>query len=495
MEFLGWMYDIAREQSPREDVLLDTLRRSREAGYTAVGLYLEHRFAYPSAPWAAGPGCLTPEAVRRLRARAPEGLRLIPFLNVLGHMEGFIRTEGGQWLAEGPGRGFLQTCPSRPECAEFGWNLIEDAMECFDDEWVHLGGDETEQLGACPKCAERVRAVGKGGLFAGHFGPLCRKVLERGRRPCLWGDMLAQHPDALEGLPEETLIFDWSYDGSPAETTGAFRERGFDVVCCPAVRTYDAGWCHLEETRRIVDVHAEEAERQGALGVMVCSWEFFGFSPFSAAAPIVLGAGRRLSRGEEWAEAIEAEGGSGYARAAEILGCRIPAASPFLAPGAWRALREGLVLQGNPFILWLGWRGGACGKAGEEILRACAEAEALLGPQSPLRFPLALHRTAVEWVRLVEAAHRRYAAGDAAGCAEALRPGGDLLARLRPGLERIADEGGSATDLPRLDRLLEAIDRVCGRLHDLPSGEARRPAFETIIQDAYIPGDQASWRT
>ena len=68
MKFVGWMYDVAREQSPREDLLTKLLERSAAAGYNAVGLYLEHRFAYPSAPFAAGPGCLTPETVRRLDA-------------------------------------------------------------------------------------------------------------------------------------------------------------------------------------------------------------------------------------------------------------------------------------------------------------------------------------------------------------------------------------------------------------------------------------------
>ena len=94
MQFIGWMYDIAREQAPSEDRLREVLGRSKAAGYTAVGLYLEHRFAYPSAPWAAAQGCLTPDVVRRLRAEAvPTGLRVVPFLNTLGHMEGFIRSE------------------------------------------------------------------------------------------------------------------------------------------------------------------------------------------------------------------------------------------------------------------------------------------------------------------------------------------------------------------------------------------------------------------
>ena len=97
MDFIGWSIDIAREQSPSEAWLSEVLTRSREAGYNAVGLYLEHRFAYPSAPWAAGAGCLTPQVARRLVDTCRDtGPRIIPFLNTLGHMEGFLRSQGGQ---------------------------------------------------------------------------------------------------------------------------------------------------------------------------------------------------------------------------------------------------------------------------------------------------------------------------------------------------------------------------------------------------------------
>ncbi|MFQ5897345.1 MAG: family 20 glycosylhydrolase [Candidatus Methylomirabilia bacterium] len=496
MEFLGWMYDIAREQAPRERLLLETLRRSGEAGYTAVGLYVEHRFAYPSAPWAAAPGCLTPEAMRRLSgALGVSGPRVIPFLNTLGHMEGFVRSEGGQWLGEASARGSLQICPSRPECVEFAWSLVSDAMGAFGDGWVHIGGDETRQLGACPACAERVRSIGKAGLYAEYFGRLCRRVLERGRRPCLWGDLLARHPEALSGIPTETVIFDWRYDAGPAETTRIFRQRGFEVVCCPALRSYDSGWCFLDETRQLIDAHAADARRLGALGVLVCAWEFFGFSSLPSVLPLIFAAGRRLARGEGWTAATASEGGPGYAEAAEIVGSRLPAASRFLRPGTWRSLRGQLALQGDPFALWRAWREEACSGAGEAILRDCDRAEALLPEASPLRFPVELHRVAVEWVRLVEGAYRRYAARDVAGCATALARGRALLGRLQPGLERIAAEGGSVGDLHRLDRLLEAIDRVAKRLGELPGDAPWRPAFEALTHEAFTPGDQAGWRT
>ncbi len=484
MPFLGWMLDVAREQSPSEEGLRTICARSRAAGYDAVGLYLEHRYAYPSAPFAAGPGCLTPDVVRRLAAESrSRGLRLIPFLNTLGHMEGFIRSEGGQWLAEGPARfGSTQICATRPECFEFARGLVADVLAAFDDEWIHLGGD-----------AARVAQVGTAGLYADYMGRLCRYVLEQGRRPALWGDMLLAHPAALDALPAQTLIFDWQYDRSPRESAAFFRGRGFEVVCCPAVRSYDAGWCHLGQTQQWVDEHAAVAGAGGALGVLLTAWEFSFFSQLSGVLPLIYAAGRRLRSGTPWAEAVAAEGGRAYARAAEILGNRVPAAAEFLAPGKWRQLRDSLVIRQNPFLLWASWRDEACGPAGDEVLRLCDDAASGLPAEDPLQAAIELHRVAVAWVRLVEKAYQRYAAGDVGGCRCLLADGPGVLERLRPGLEQAVQCGGSQADLARLDRLAECVGQVCRRLDSL-SG-SWRPAFQTLVDDHYVCGDQAAWAT
>lgn len=439
---IGWMIDLARDAtlSPA------WLRGAAEAGYDAVGLYLEHRFAYRSAPWAAGPGALTPETVRSLDRR---GLRLIPFLNTLGHMEGFIRAEEGRWLAEGPAVGSLQMCPSREPCVRFAEALIEDALDAFDDEWVHIGGDETKQLGQCPACA------GKTDLYARHFSRLCRFVLDRGRRPCLWGDMLLQHPDALDAIPRQTVIFDWQYFGSPRATTRIFRDRGFDVVGCPSIQTYNSGWCFLDATRDNIDAHAAVSK-----DVFVTTWELTYFTQYETILPVVWAAARRLRDGA-W-PALPPE--------IETLGVRIPSASTFLAAGGWRTLRDRLVMRRNPFALWRDWRDEACGPVGDEILRLCDEVGELAE----------LHRVAVEWVRLVERARAAY--DDPRRSADILAGGEALLERLRPPLH--------PPDGARLDALIACVRLVVERLRALGPF---RPSFETLVDDGYIPGDQAAW--
>ncbi len=497
--FLGWMYDVAREQSPPLPELTQMLRRTAAAGYAAIGLYLEHRFAYPSAPWAAAPGCVTGDMVAAARRASGtvNRLRVIPFLNTLGHMEGFIRAEGGQWLAEGPPVGgvSVQMCASRPECIGFARGLVEDTLAAFDDEWVHLGGDETRQLGQCPLCAERVAASGRGGLYAEFYGPLCRFVLERGRRPCLWADMLLQHPEALDAVPRETVLFDWQYFQRPLETTRRLRERGFDVVCCPSVQSWNAGWCFLDATCQNIDEHAADARAAGAYGVCVTTWNLTHFSTYAGILPLVYAAGRRLARGEAWEEALITEGGPGYARAAGILGRDIPACAAFLAPGTWRRLREHLVMRLDPFSLWSAWRSEATSPVGDAILECCRRAELNLRDDDPLRLAVELHRAGVLWVRAVERAAVLYATADHEGCANELGAGAAALALLRPHLAAAAERGGSAADLHRLDILLRRVCDAQRRVRTLvASGRpAYRPAFEVLIGERFVLGDQAAW--
>jgi len=86
-----WTLDVAREQSFTDEHLDRWVSLTGQSGYDGIGLYLEHRFAYPSAPWAHGEGCITPEQVARLEQKFPQ-VQIIPFINVLGHMEGFLYT-------------------------------------------------------------------------------------------------------------------------------------------------------------------------------------------------------------------------------------------------------------------------------------------------------------------------------------------------------------------------------------------------------------------
>lgn len=488
------MYDIAREQSPVEGVVHEWLDRSLAAGYNAVGFYLEHRFAYKSAPWAAGTGALKPEVVARLSKEfRPKGLRIIPFLNTLGHMEGFIRSVGGEWLEETGDSEFLgsQMCPSKPKCIEFARGLVTDAMEAFDDEWVHLGGDETGQLGQCPVCFERSGKIGKAAIYGEYFGPLCNWVLSKGRRPCLWGDMLIHYPEAMNYLPKETVIFDWHYDKSPSESTKMFRENGFDVVCCPALHTFDSHWCHWDLSKQNIDDHISASA--DSLGVCVTTWELTYLTNYDSVMPLIYTAGRRLN-GENWDSALLIEGGEEYANVTETLGNKIPALSQYLAPGKWRKLRNAILMKRDPFLLWKEWKDEACGEIGDKILQLCDSIDASVAKQFRLESTIELLRFAIFCVRFIENMRLEYEARDEPLPTKwgPFNVAADKLMKTIPqSIDNLTSQDAYRISnfCDRLTAIQAILDHVFYRI----GKDWSRPSWETLIRRGYIPGDQAAW--
>jgi len=183
-----WTYDLAREQVPTLDHLRRFCDLTLESGYDAIGLYLEHRFAYPSVPWVHGKGCLTPEMVQALQSEY-KTLQIIPFINLLGHFEGFLYAEAGVPNAESKFRG-MQACPSKPNFVELANQILQDTLDVFSSQIVHIGGDETFQLGSCPECKRRVAEYeqkigvdGKAKLYGEHFGAGTIPVAIEGNSP------------------------------------------------------------------------------------------------------------------------------------------------------------------------------------------------------------------------------------------------------------------------------------------------------------------------
>src|SRR5687767_6021932 len=135
MRLRMWTYDLAREQCPSHEHPRRFCEVSLASGYNALGLYLEHRFAYPSIPWSAGTGAVTPASIARLQEEFHD-LQIIPFINLLGHMEGLIYTEEGATLAEAQFQG-MQACPSNPEFAQLCNGIVQDTLSIFSSEIIH----------------------------------------------------------------------------------------------------------------------------------------------------------------------------------------------------------------------------------------------------------------------------------------------------------------------------------------------------------------------
>jgi len=526
MQLKMWTYDLAREQAPTLDHMRRFCDLSLESGYNALGLYLEHRFVYPSAPWVGGTGALTPEMVQTLISEYPE-LQIIPLVNLLGHFEGFLYTEEGRRYAEEPFKG-MQACPSKPEFQRLVRLLTDDVLSVFKSEIVVIGGDETMQLGNCPQCKARVEeleglnpgADGKALLYGEHFAPLADMVLDAGRKPGVWGDMFSTHPSALPLIPLDTVIFDWQYFDEPRASAKQFIEAGHPVVLCPTILTYSAPWAHLPQSELNVKEHIAAAKEIGALGVCVATWEGALFANYETMLPAIRACGEMMKQSWPLPElGSEQKGAQGvppryekvkdapefmraylresetYEEWARLMGIELQeCGSLFAFSGMRSSIKARYLLYSNPFLLWLRNCEQLCGPAADKALEVLDRAIAV-APDAATRGVSEFVRIAIEFVRFADEAHQAYAAGHPGEAANALAParaGFDDLAKIAKGANlRI---GGSLADIERCRTAKEHVERVIRRIKEYGDGSlGYRPSFETLTHPKFVPYDQANW--
>ncbi len=516
MSLRMWTYDLAREQSPSCDQISNFCSLSLEAGYNAIGLYLEHRFAYPSTPWSHGTGSITPETIRSLQKEFSD-LQIIPFINLLGHLEGLLYTEEGQQYAESRFEG-MQACPSNPEFFKLCEKIVDDTLAVFNSEIIHIGGDETRQLGQCPTCADRVANYektpgvdGKAQLYGEHFGVLAKTIASAGRRPALWGDMFAAHPTALDLIPRETLIFDWQYFSGPTETAPTpFIDKGFDVVFCPTLHTYNATWLHLPQSEANVRDHVRAAKQRNAFGVCVTTWECALMGSYETIKPAIKGAGRILSSSElfedspcvDYSSLREApvllraylDQSERYEEWARLMGVELQEAGGMFQFGGVRsALKARLLLYSNPFLLWLRNREDLCGEVGDKALDIFQRAIAF-APDPSSRGVSEFGRGAIEFVRFAEACHQAYAKGEVGNAIAAITPARQVFENMMRTAKATHYRGGSAADIERCRVAREHVDVVIRRLKQFGDGSlGYLPSFEMLTHPQFIPHDQAGW--
>jgi hypothetical protein len=230
-------------------------------------LGVNYRFQYRSHPEVVEDKALSREDARNLaRLCRAHGVRLIPLLNCLGHQSWKTRVTHGLLRAypefdETPNKTELKYC--RSWCPSDGRvylivnDLLDELLEAFEADAVHVGMDEVFELGECPKCRRKTPAA----LFAKAAQDLHRHIVgRRRRRMWLWGDRLIDgrktpyndmngacngtHP-ALKMLPKDVLLCDWHYhlhDSYPSTTR--FHRAGFDYVTC--------SWRKPEATRALM---------------------------------------------------------------------------------------------------------------------------------------------------------------------------------------------------------------------------------------------------
>ncbi|MCH7402002.1 family 20 glycosylhydrolase [Belliella kenyensis] len=212
-------------------------------------------------------------------------IKVIPLQQSLGHVEYILRNPRYSHLKEDR-KDISQICPLKTEeSKELFTDLFQELVETHNSEFIHIGGDETYLLGHCELCSQKAREVGKSKLFVDHMKMVTNIVIEMGKIPLMWADIILKYPEAAAELPKETIFVDWNY-GWKINHFGdipKLQKLGFSFWGSPSIRSHPDNWyvtdwsTHFKNQRDFIP----HARANNYKGIVMTSWSTTGLYGFT----------------------------------------------------------------------------------------------------------------------------------------------------------------------------------------------------------------------
>src|SRR6202041_2998669 len=164
MEWRGVQDDISRGPIPTEDYMKRQIRTLAAYKVNLFALYMEHVFDFASQPLLAPrEAALTPKEVNALVDYARKlYVTILPEQQAFGHLHHMLKYEIYSEVAERP-HGHVLT-PTKEQSYEIIKAMYADLVPLFPGPFLHVGGDETFELGR-GQTAARAREIGLGRVY------------------------------------------------------------------------------------------------------------------------------------------------------------------------------------------------------------------------------------------------------------------------------------------------------------------------------------------
>lgn len=291
----GVMLDIARDKVPTMDTLRQIVDVMAAWKLNHLQLYMEHTYAYAdhAEVWSAA-SPVTADELADLRAYATaRHVELAANQNGLGHMERWLCKDRYRPLAIDPSayidqRGrphFPSTLePTNPASLALIRSLLGELLPNFSSPLVNVGLDEPWELRA-----ERASDYGA------YISALRASPELDGRQMLMWGDIVAQHPELVPGLPDGVTVLEWGYDaGHPFTQRGrVLAESSLPFWVCPGTSSWNSLLGRWTNARQNCLEAAEAGLANGAVGYLITDWGDGGhYQPRPVSLPgLAVGAG------------------------------------------------------------------------------------------------------------------------------------------------------------------------------------------------------------
>ncbi len=270
-------------------------------GFNLIFLQVRYRYQFKRHPEAWGYDPLSFEDVKKLLAVCRKnGIKLVPKMNLIGHQSGFpnVPTDGilhGHNSCEADIRdGLLRAYPDfgeQPNEKEIVYarsiclssrgaktvvfELVDELMEVFEADSIHIGCDEAFNVGKCPACSKLTNAE----LIANWVNAINDHVKSNGGTVYMWGDRLFSVTEtgyneweaskngtelARKRLSPDVIVCDWHYDKlEKYPSVEILGNDGFEMMICP--------WRDQEAAKLFID-YAKANDKGHIKGLLATTW-------------------------------------------------------------------------------------------------------------------------------------------------------------------------------------------------------------------------------
>ncbi|MFH2031627.1 MAG: beta-N-acetylhexosaminidase [Bacteroidota bacterium] len=224
-------------------------------------------------------GALTRQEVKEIiEFAAVRYVEVIPIFQTLGHFENVLVQEEFLDYAEFPGAASLNV--SDEKTYEFLEKMLDEVFEIFPSKYFHMGADESYDVGY-GKSRHLVEKSSLAKVHADHYKKVYDICKKNGKEVLMYGDIILNHPEILEMLPEDITIVDWHYRGDfNYPSVSLFSGYKFNYFVSPSVwnflTTFPANINAIPNIEYITKAGIEN----GASGMINSNWGDYGAETF-----------------------------------------------------------------------------------------------------------------------------------------------------------------------------------------------------------------------
>lgn len=215
------------------------------------------------------------------------GIELVPSLASFGHLCQLLSTRSFAHLCEledSTDKPFSFRARmehhtinvSHPDSLQLIKHMIGEYMQLFRTDKFNICADETFDLG---KGKNRALAEQKGTnrLYADYIKELFAYLIENGKTPMFWGDILCRQPELFAELPSQVICLNWGYAPDQREDeTKAIAATGALQYVCPGACGWNTWVNALGNSYRNIKRMTSYGKKYHAIGVLNTDWGDFG---------------------------------------------------------------------------------------------------------------------------------------------------------------------------------------------------------------------------